>query len=125
MSDKVHDLTGLERTIDQLNQAAARGFKGGGGGDDGMMERLAIVETKLTGVEGRMDRLETRMDRLEGRMDGIDGRLRGVETGLATLTERVAHLPSKGFMVTGFILALTVMTGLITFADKLQSLVGP
>ena len=89
-----------------------------------MMEWLAVVESKLTGVERRMDRLEGRMDRLEGRMDSIDGRLRGVETGLATLTERVAYLPSKEFMVQGFLLAPTLIAGLTTFADKLQALVG-
>lgn len=89
-----------------------------------MMERLAIVEAKLTGVEGRMDRLETRMDRPEGRMDGIDGRLRGVETGLATLTERVAHLPSKGFIVTSTLAVLAAVAGFSTFGENLRVWLG-
>lgn len=89
-----------------------------------MLERLAIVETRLEGLDSRMGRLEVRMDRLEGRMDGIDGRLRGVETGLATLTERVAHLPSKSFIVTGLLTSLAILTALALFQDRLQALLG-
>lgn len=59
-----------------------------------------------------------RFTRLEGRIDKIDDRLHGVEINLATLNERVAHLPSKGFMVVGLITAVAVVSGAIGLSER-------
>ena len=125
MSDNVVDFPNepARRIVENLSAMRAPPY-GGGGGGDGTMERLAVVEAKLTGVEGRMDRLEGRMDRLEGRMDAVDARLRGVEVGLATLTERVSHLPSKGFIVGALATSVGVVSGLALFLDRLRTLLG-
>jgi hypothetical protein len=47
--------------------------------------------------------------------------LAGVRTSLATLTERVAHLPSKGFIVGAVITGLAVIAGVTAFITKLAS----
>lgn len=128
MSDsKFHDLTGLNRTIEQLALSASEQSpyrRGGSGGGDGTMERLAIVETKLTAVESRMDRLEVRMDGVEGRLEKVDDRLRGVEVGLATLAERVAHLPSKGFIVSATLTTLLAVAAFSVFGENIRALLG-
>lgn len=72
----------------------------------------------------RIGALERRMDGVEAKIDKLDDRVRGVEIGLATLTERVAHLPSKGFIVTALMASLALIAAMIGFADQIQALVG-
>jgi hypothetical protein len=66
--------------------------------------------------------MDARIERLEGKVDKLDDRFRGVEITLATLTERVSHLPSKGFIVSALITSLVVVAGLIVFADSVKAL---
>jgi hypothetical protein len=68
--------------------------------------------------------MEQRLNRLETRMEKIDDRLRGVEINLATLAERVAHLPSKGFLVTVVLGTGAVLSVLTLFPAQIRSLVG-
>ncbi|MBP1806487.1 hypothetical protein [Rubellimicrobium aerolatum] len=75
-----------------------------------METRLAVVEVKLAAVETRLEAIDTRM--------------RAVEASLATLTERVAHLPSKGFIVTSTMTTLAVVAAFGLFADRLRALLG-
>ena len=42
----------------------------------------------------------------------------------AVLTERVAHLPSKGFIVGSTLTALAFLTALIVFADRIKLALG-
>lgn len=86
-----------------------------GGGGDGTMERLVRLE-------GKVDNLEASLSRQDTRLGGIDDRLRSVERDGATLLERVAHLPSKGFIVTTLLTSLTVIAGLILFQGQIQAL---
>ncbi len=88
------------------------------------MERLTRLEGKVDHLDWRMGQMDGRMDRLEGRMDGIDSRLRSVEVGIATLAERVAHLPSKGFIVAALLTGFAIMGALISFQDQIQGLLG-
>lgn len=85
----------LKDTIDQLT-------KGGGGGGPG---------------------LEQRVTRLEGRIDDVIDRLGKVETAVAVVSEKVSHLPTKGFVVSGAIGTIAALTAVITFGEKLQALV--
>jgi hypothetical protein len=74
---------------------------GGGGGNSGDMERrLTLVEDAVRDL--RRDTGEIKVD-------------------VATLKERIAHLPGKGFIVSVSLTSLIVITALITFADKIQS----
>lgn len=65
-----------------------------------------------------------RLDSVDGHITSIDGRLRTVETGLATLTERVSHLPSKGFIVKAALGIVGALTTAIALQDKIQALIG-
>ena len=76
---------------------------GDGGGNSGDMERrLALVEDSVK----------------ELRRDVGD-----IKVDLATLKERVAHLPGKGFIVSVSLTSLVLIAAFITFADKIQALV--
>ena len=81
---------------------------GGGGTYDGMEARVAVIETHIDYI--RQDIGEMRTDIAILKADMVD-----VKVGLATLTERVSHLPDKGFFVKSLILTATVLGGLMTF----------
>lgn len=74
---------------------------GGGGGNSGDMERrLALVEDAVK----------------ELRRDVGD-----IKVDMATLKERVSHLPGKGFIVSVSLTSLGILAALITFADKIHA----
>ncbi|MDN5785707.1 hypothetical protein [Pseudorhodobacter sp.] len=88
----------VQQRLDEISAST----KGSGGGNSGDMEQ--------------------RITRLEVKLDKVDDRLRGVEIGLATLTERVGHLPSKGFIVSALLASLAVVTALILFQKQIMML---
>lgn len=88
--------------VEQLKAALLKG--GGGGGTSG-------------GMEARVNRLEDRLDKLSEKVGAV-------EVNLATLTERVAHLPSKGFIVGVLLTSLSALGALVLFADQLKGLFG-
>ena len=67
---------------------------------------------------------ELRISRLEAKMDKVDERLGKLEVAVAILTERVAHLPSKGFIVGSTLTALAFLTALIVFSDRIKVAFG-
>ena len=73
------------------------------------------------GTSGGMD---ARVTRLEARVDKVIDDISGVRVGLATLTERVAHLPSKGFIVSSLTTGVAVLGGIVLMADRLKTLLG-
>lgn len=82
------------------------------------------MEARIARLESQMEGARSDLRDLKSSASGLDARLRGVETGVATLTERVAHLPSKGFIVTATTTALAVIAALILFADKIKAIAG-
>lgn len=83
-------------------------FGGGGGGMDPWQ----------TGVENRLNSLDTRVGKIEDRLGGV-------ERSLATLTERVDHLPTSTKLYATAVGIVLALTAAITFGEKLQSLTGP
>ena len=106
MSAPVFDELGAYRKLTQDNQRLARENQslkqGGGGGTSG-------------GMEGRVSRLEARFDKMVDETAEI-------RVNLATLTERVSHLPSKGFIVSVVSTGVVVLGGVILAADRLKNL---
>jgi hypothetical protein len=91
---------------------------GGGGTFDGMEARVAILETHVEYIrrdigELKADVSEIRRD-LGGMKDDFKSDVESVKVQLATLTERVNHLPSKGFIVKSLTVATTLLGGLMT-----------
>lgn len=85
---------------------------------------MSTQDLKGSGGGGTSDGMEARVNRLEDRLDKLGDRLGKVEVNLATLTERVAHLPGKGFIVSSAVTTIALLTGVMIFADKLKGLLG-
>jgi len=83
---------------------------GGGGNSGGMDEKIAA--------------LEKRVDRFEGKIDGLSKEISDLRVQTATLTERIAHLPSKEFIYKGIAGLVAAMVAVSVLAPKLQGLFG-
>ena len=92
-------------TSDEALARQRAALKGGGGG-------------------GTLDGMEKRIERLEVGLDKIDDRLRGVEIKLATLNERVAHLPSKGYILIVVLGVGAALGALTLFPEQIKALFG-
>lgn len=99
------DVRILQHRFAQLSGAGRDGLKSGDGG-------------------GTSDGMEPRVKRLEDRLDKLYDKVGAVEVGIATLTERVAHLPSKGFIVTSLATAVVIIGGLVMMADRIKGMLS-
>ncbi|WP_313534354.1 hypothetical protein [Sphingomonas sp.] len=97
-------------------RAAQVAIEGGGGG------LPPTPPLNRGGGGGTFDPMEPRVAKLEAHMENVRaelGKLSTVPADLATLKERVAHLPSKGFIVGT---TLTSMTGIVAALGLLKAL---
>lgn len=87
---------------------------------------MDIPSTDLMGGGGggTSDGMEPRVKRLEDNFDKMGRDVADLRVQMAPLTERVAHLPSKGFIVTTTVTGLSVIAAIVLFADKLRVLVA-
>jgi len=83
-----------------------------------------VKRLKTGGGGGTSDGMDVRVSRLESQVDKLDAHVTDMKVSLATLTERVAHLPSKGFIVTALGTTATVLGAIVLLADRLKSLLG-
>lgn len=86
------------------------------------VERISDQILKSGDGGGTSDGMEERVKRLEARVDKFGDDVTELKINLATLTERVAHLPSKGFIVTSFATAVTIIGAIVLAADRLKGL---
>jgi hypothetical protein len=105
IDDRLNQIHAMQGELREMQQEWRQSGGGGGGGGMDMDRRVA--------------RLEGQFDKLDTKIDGLGGRVGGVEVQLATLTERVAHLPSKGFIVTALATTIAVVSGLAAIARGL------
>lgn len=66
-----------------------------------------------------MDQIDKRVTRIETNFDSLRAELNVVSINVATLTERVAHLPSKGFIVKALASAVGVLSGIVAIVGGL------
>jgi len=83
-----------------------------------------VTRLKSGGGGGTSDGMEPRVSRLEAHMDKLSGNVGDVKVSLATLTERVAHLPSKGFIIKALVTTIGILSGVVLLADRLKTLIG-
>ncbi|MDR7102965.1 hypothetical protein [Croceicoccus sp. BE223] len=91
-----------------------------------VQRRLDEVESHLNNGDGggTYDGMEARVNRLEERLDRLIDRTGSVEVNLATMSERISHLPSKTYIDTRLAGMLAAIAALIAFGDKIQSLLS-
>ena len=76
------------------------------------------------GMDGRVAKLEAHVETLRSDMSAVKKDVGDIRIGLATLTERVAHLPSKGFVVTATTTTIGFLTAVVIFGDKIRALLA-
>tara|TARA_R110002049_G_scaffold23545_10_gene83671 strand:+ start:53733 stop:54098 length:366 start_codon:yes stop_codon:yes gene_type:complete len=118
MAAKIEDMTGQQRTMDEILaqledlKSGEKPSHTGGGGGNGMIERIVQLEAGLAHVQ--KDVTDLRVD-----MKDVRDRLKGLEV-------KVDHLPSKGFIVAALVAMLALIAALIGFQDQVQNLmIGP
>jgi hypothetical protein len=105
---------------------------GGGGTYDGMEARVAALETHVGYIRRDIGDLKADMSEMRRDISTLRsdiGALRsefrdeveGLKINQATLTERVNHLPSKGFIVSATLSSLAVISALILFQDHIRA----
>lgn len=118
-NDPIHDMTGQNRSVNQLQQDFADRFKsGGGGGSNGGME------PRIARLEAHLEHVQSTMVELKGRVGNVETVLSDVRVNQARLEERVSHLPSKGFIVASSATIMTLVAALSIFGDNLKALIG-
>ena len=99
---------------------------GGGGTFKGMEPRVAVLENNVEYIKRDIGELKADVSEIRrdlGRMkDDFKSDVESVKVHLATLTERVNHLPSKGFIVSATLSSLAIVTALILFQDHLKTI---
>lgn len=99
IDERLNEIRVIQGELQQMQQEWRRtGGGSNGGGVDGMIDR-------------RVTRLEDQYDKL--REDSTK-----IQTQLATLTERVAHLPGKGYIVTALATTVAVLSGIAALARQ-------
>jgi hypothetical protein len=68
--------------------------------------------------------VEKRLDSLDRRAEAVSADVAQVKVALATLGERVSHLPSKSYIDTRLAGMLALIAAIILFADKIKALIG-
>lgn len=99
---------------DDITAYSTGGGSDGGGGVDGRVARL----------EAHVAHIQSDVGEVKQRLTGIEGRVGAVEVNLATLVKRVAHLPSKGFIVKTVVTVGAILGALTLFPDQIRALFG-
>lgn len=66
--------------------------------------------------------MEQRVGRLERQQEQLARDVTDLRVAVATISERVAHLPGKGFIVTATSTTIALIGALVLFADKVRAL---
>lgn len=81
---------------------------GGGGTYDGMEARVAVLETHVEYIRRDISDPKADMGVIRSDLGKARNEVADLRTGLATLTERVNHPPTKGFIVTATLSTMAV-----------------
>jgi len=76
------------------------------------------------GMESRVAKLEAHVEALRTDGAAVKKDVGDIKVGVATLTERVTHLPGKGFVVTATTTSIGLLTAIILFGDKIKALLA-
>jgi archaellum component FlaC len=104
-------LAELETSQIGRQQEAQR--SGGGSGGDSMEPRLATLEADVRHIKDDLGELKKSFAALQGDTTSL-------RIDVARINENIRHLPTKEFLVGAVITTLAVITGLLTFQDKIQ-----
>lgn len=91
---------------------------GGGGTYDGMEARVARLESDVEHIKSDIGEMKQSLRTVQ---DGVSE----LRIAFARIDERVAHLPSKGFLIACVLAALTVLAAITVFQDNMRKSFSP
>lgn len=82
---KLHDLTGLNRTVEDFRRSLERGGSGDGGGNGGneLGPRLDRLEKSMSDVESDVKTIRNDLSYIKGKLDGMPTTLQLVAFAVA------------------------------------------
>ncbi len=89
-------------------------------------DKIGEIDAPLNGGDGggTYDDMERRVTKLEDKVDKLIDRATAVEVSIATLSERIAHLPSKDFIVKVVVGSLSAFGALSLFSTQIKAALG-
>lgn len=69
-----------------------------------------------------MKKLEAHGESLKSDIAAIGADLANISGNLDLLTERVARLPTKGFLISATMIQIALLSGVILFGEKLKAM---
>lgn len=111
IDERLAQIVNTQGELRDMQAQLSNALKGGdGGGNSG-------------GMDERLNRLEGNFDKLREDNSQLRDRIASVSERVATLSEKVSHLPSKGWIDARLLGLLALIAAIVTFGEKLQSLV--
>lgn len=112
------DQESIDRLIEQLRNVGSTPPPpvpplppSGGGGTSG-------------GMEGRVAKLEAHVETLRTDVGMVRKDVGDIRVHIATMLERLAHVPSRGFVVTATTTSIGLLTAVIVFGDRIRTILG-
>ncbi|KHQ51231.1 hypothetical protein [Mameliella alba] len=72
-------------------------------------------------MEARVAKLEATAEHMRADLSDLKSDARDLRDRMRTVEVKIDHLPSKGFIVSSVLVALTVIAALIGYAQKIQA----
>jgi len=102
----------------EIPQPIMQSGGGGGNGSSGAME------ARVARLEADVEHIKTDIGDIKSEIQSLSVQTTEVRINIATLTERITHLPTKGFIVKTVLVALAVIAALFVFQSNIQKLFG-
>lgn len=116
--------------MSNLDQKVAQfsAIEGGKSEFDALMNRLETLEKKSGsgggGMDGRIAKLEANVENIGKSLTETRSDTRDIRDRTIRLEEKVAQLPTKGFIVSVVLTSLAVIAALIVFQDKIRTAIA-
>jgi hypothetical protein len=110
----------LQRQNGELRKELEK-FKVGGGGGGGTVDGM---EARVARLEADVSHIQSDIGEIKSTLKSLDAHVSEARVTVATLTERIGHLPTKayiGMWITG---GITVAVGALTLLSRLGWLVA-
>jgi hypothetical protein len=83
-----------------------------------------MSDARVASLEAHVEHIRDDIARIKGDVSALRDGVYDLKVNAATLNERVAGLPTKGFIVTAVMVALAIVTAVTLFQSQIRDLAG-